>query len=223
MVNHVVKSPIYQPWIYTSGVGQFNDQMMRAQFWNRIHHGDDDANGWHIKVSPSVKRGRRMQIPFGYWFFGTDANNVPEFALVDGSAFGFLLFPETLPVDNSTPIGAAELAGDITTKDISTFVFNNVYLYDGDVNTNCCVLGFHSYDFEPGDAKNGNRERRYVMDYGSWTDNGLFLDGFEDITALSRGMSELFNDPFVNNETPWWLSSDPIFGSLARIVSKPGM
>jgi len=70
MANHVVKSPIYQPWIYTSGVGQFNDQMMRAQFWNRIHHGDDDTNGWHINVSPSVKRDPRMQIPYGYWYFG---------------------------------------------------------------------------------------------------------------------------------------------------------
>ena len=48
----------------------------------------------------------------------TDANNVPEFALVDENAFGFLLFPEAVPVDNSTPIGAAEPAGDVTTKDI---------------------------------------------------------------------------------------------------------
>ena len=48
------------------------------------------------------------------------------------------------------------------TRDIATLLFNNVYLYDGDVST-CCVLGFHSYDLEPGDAHNGNREKRYVM------------------------------------------------------------
>ena len=28
-------------------------------------------------------------------------------------------------------IGAAELAGDITTRDMSTFLFNNIYLYEG--------------------------------------------------------------------------------------------
>ena len=37
----MVKSPVFQPWIYTNGVGQFNDQMFRAEFFNRIHHGDD--------------------------------------------------------------------------------------------------------------------------------------------------------------------------------------
>jgi hypothetical protein len=145
---------------------------MRAQFWNRITHGDDRPNNGHTNVSPAVKHGRRMQIPFGFWFFGVDANDIPEFALVDGNIFGSLLFPPTFPVDNTTVIGAAELAGDITTRDISTFLFNNVYLYDGTPD-NCCVLGFHSYDFEPGDASNGNRERRYVMNFGSWIDNGL--------------------------------------------------
>jgi len=211
IVNNVVRSPIYQPFIYTSGIGQFNDQLMRAQFWNRITPGDDRPNNWHTNVSPAVKHKRRMQIPFGFWFFGVDANHVPEFALVDGNVFGSLLFPPTFPVDNTTVIGAAELAGDITTRDISTFLFNNIYLYDGTPD-NCCVLGFHSYDFEPGDASNGNRERRYVMNFGSWIDNGLFAFGFEDITALSHEMSELYADPFVNNETPWWLSVDPVLG-----------
>ena len=50
----------------------------------------------------------------------------------------------------------------MTTKDITSLLFNNVYLYDGTPD-NCCVLGFHSYDFEPDVPSNGNRERRYVM------------------------------------------------------------
>jgi hypothetical protein len=29
-------------------------------------------------------------------------------------------------------------------------------------------------------------------------------------------MSETYNDPFVDNQTPWWLSSDPIFGDLCQ-------
>ena len=78
------------------------------------------------------------------------------------------------------------------------------------------MLGFHSYDFEPGVPSNGNRERRYVMMYASWIDPGLFIGGFEDVTAFSHEMSETYNDPFVDNQTPWWLSSDPIFGDLCQ-------
>ncbi|HST11098.1 MAG TPA: hypothetical protein VLL05_12035 [Terriglobales bacterium] len=214
IVNNMVNSPVFQPWIYTNGIGQFNDQMFRAEFWNRIHHGDD-ANNWHVTISPNVKRGRRMQIPWGSWFVATDNNNNPVAALVEGNAFGAALFPPTFPVTNDTVIGAAELAGDMTTKDISSLLFNNVYLYDGTPD-NCCVLGFHSYDFEPGVPSNGNRERRYVMMYASWIDPGLFIGGFEDVTAYSHEMSETYNDPFVDNQTPWWLSSDPIFGGLCQ-------
>jgi hypothetical protein len=98
----------------------------------------------------------------------------------------------------------------MTTRDISTLLFNNVYLFDTTLDT-CCVLGFHTYDLEPGTPKNGNRERRFVLDYASWITNGLFSFGFEDVTALSHEMAELFNDPFVDDDTPWWLSIDPIF------------
>jgi len=121
-----------------------------------------------------------------------------------------LFFP-AFPVTNGTPIGAAELAGDITTRDMSTFLFNNIVLYDTTLDQ-CCIIGFHTYDFEPGDEKNGNRERRFVLNFSSWLSPGLFLFGFEDITPLSHELNETFNDPFVNNATPWWLSVDPFTG-----------
>jgi hypothetical protein len=156
-----------------------------------------------------------MQIPFGSWFFATDSNNVPVAAFVDGNVFSSLLFPSTTPVDNTTPIGAAELAGDITTRDMSSFLFNNVFLFNGDIN-NCCVLGFHSFDFEPGDKRNGNRDRLFVMDFSSWITPGLLVGGFEDITPLSHEMAESFNNPFGINATPWWLSTDPIFGNICQ-------
>jgi hypothetical protein len=44
------------------------------------------------------------------------------------------------------------------------------------------------------------------MNYSSWVTPGLFGPGFADITPLSHEMSETFNDPFVNNATPWWLA-----------------
>jgi hypothetical protein len=98
----------------------------------------------------------------------------------------------------------------MTTKNISTFLFPNTYLYEGNVN-NCCVLGFHGPDMEPGIPANGNLERFYMAIYASWISPGLFGSGFQDVAALSHEMAETFNDPFVgfdnvHNITPWWLS-----------------
>jgi hypothetical protein len=211
IVNAVVQSPEFQSAKYTSGSGQLNDQMMRAQFNDRLS--SDDDSSWHTLLSPRVKRGRVMSIPYGNWAYALNADgSCCAFALVEASVFSNLLFPPTYPVDNSTVIGAAELAGDMTTHDLTTLLFNNVYLYNTTV-ANCCVLGFHNADVEPGIASNGNRTRLYVMDYASWMSNGLFSFGFQDITAFSHELAETFNDPFADNATPWWLSVDPVFGS----------
>jgi hypothetical protein len=221
-VQPVLRSPIFQRFPFFAGNTQFNDALMRTQFADRIHrgHGDadrDDDNGYHVLLDPDVKTARRMQIPFGKFFFFTDANGVPEGALVDAQTFVNLLFPSTVPVDNTTPIGAAELAGDMRTRDLTTFLFDNIFLFEGKVS-NCCILGFHSVDVEPGDARNGNRDRLFVFDFASWIDPGLFAFGFEDITAMSHEISESFADPLVDNETPWWLSTDPfgLAGSLCQ-------
>jgi hypothetical protein len=128
------------------------------------------------------------------------------FVLVDILTFENALFPATAS-DTTTPIGAAENAGDIRTRDMSTFLFPNAFLYFNGDPTQCCVIGFHTYDLEPGGADNGFRERRYVVNYSSWISPGIFSDPtFGDITALSHEMAETFNDPFVNNATPWWLA-----------------
>jgi hypothetical protein len=206
IIQAMINSPVFQPWFYTSGVGQFNDQQMRAEFANRT-----TGNGWHNVLAPVVKTARRMQIPYGFWFFFTDANNNPVAAAVDANTFSSLFFPATFPVDKTTPIGAAELEHDITTHDISSFAFNNVYLYDTTIS-NCCILGFHTYDFEPGNGEHGIQEHRYVLNFSSWLSDGFFAFGFEDITPFSHEMSELHNDPFVNNQTPWYESVDPFFG-----------
>ncbi len=216
ILNAVGGSPIFQPFTYTSGTGQFTDQMMRAQFADRLHHGghggdDSRDDGWHTVLRPSVKAARVLQIPKGFYHFATNPDgSCCAFVLADFNTFANALFPPTVG-DTTTPIGAAEHAGDMRTRDIATLLFNNVYLYDGTI-ANCCVLGFHSYDLEPGDAHNGNREKRYVMNYASWITNGFFSFGTEDITAFSHEMAELFADPFVDNATPWWLSVDPTLG-----------
>jgi hypothetical protein len=94
----------------------------------------------------------------------------------------------------------------ITTHDISTFLFPNTFLFFGNTK-DCCVLGFHTYSFEPGT----DPEKRWVLNYSSWISQGLFGSAFQDVTGLSHEIAETYNDPFVvsdgvHNLTPWWLA-----------------
>ena len=201
-------SPVFFPASFSTSpfLTQFTDAEQRAEFYKTM---DED---WHTILIPELKRPRTMAIPAGKYFFALNPDkSCCRFVLVDDPTFSNLLFPPTFPVDNSTIIGAAELAGDMTTRDISTLLFPNTYLYENGDPKQCCVLGFHTFDFEPGIPQNGNVPRAYIMNYSSWISPGLFRGGFQDITALSHEMAEIFNDPFVvfdgiHNLTPWWLS-----------------
>jgi hypothetical protein len=206
-VSAVVNSPVFQKADYTSSdvPTQFSDSVQRAEFYNVMQQ------DWHTLLRPSVKTERTLSIPRGKYFFAlNDDGSCCAFVLANINVFSNLLFPASAS-DDKSPIGAAEHSGEITTKSISTFLFPNTYLFlDGNPN-HCCVLGFHSYDFEPGDASNNFREKRYVLNYSSWISPGLFAPEFEDITALSHEMTESLNDPFVGSDgvhgiTPWWSS-----------------
>jgi hypothetical protein len=203
-VTPTLNSPVFQKADYTSSPvpTQITDAVQRAEFFGQ------EKDDWHTLLAPSVKTGRTMVLTRGTYLFALNADgSCCEFVLVDFGTFINALFPATAD-DTTTPVGAAENAGDITTKDMSTFLFPNTYLFEGNL---CCVLGFHSYDFEPGDDSNGNVEKRYVLNYSSWISPGLFGGGFEDVTALSHEIAETYNDPFVASDgvhdvTPWWLA-----------------
>jgi hypothetical protein len=202
----VLASPVFQNATFTSSPvpTQFTDAVQRAEFYSSA------KSDWHTLLAPSVKTPRTIQLRRGTYQFALNADGTCcLFVLVERHVFGNALFPADA-ADTTTPVGAAENAGEVTTKDISTFLFPNTYLFDG-ATGDCCVLGFHTYDFEPGDDANGNVEKRYVLNYSSWITAGLFGAGFADITALSHEIAETFNDPFVasdgvHNITPWWLA-----------------
>jgi hypothetical protein len=222
-VRPTLQSPIFQKYGYSSSSEptQYTDAIQRAEFWGSNLHDD-----WHTMLEPEVGETQTMQLSQdpacgttnpdgspGHCNYGFKLNadgTCCAYILVDINVFGNALFPTTTPVTADTPVGAAEINGDITTRDISTFLFPNTYLYFGDASQ-CCVLGYHTFDFEPGDASNNNLPRFYVLNYSSWISPGLFGAGFTDITAVSHELSETFNDPFVvfdnvTNLTPWWLS-----------------
>ena len=206
-VSAVLNSPIFQKADYSSsGVPtQFGDAIQRAEFYNVMR---DD---WHTLLRPAVKTERTIAVPRGHYFFALNEDgSCCAFVLLDMNVFSQLLFPENAR-DTTTPVGSAEYAGDITPQSIATFLFPDTYLYLNGNPNQCCVLGFHTYDFEPGDAANGFREKRYVLNFSSWISPGLYGPGFEDVTALSHEIVESLNDPFVGSDgvhgiTPWWLS-----------------
>jgi hypothetical protein len=205
-ITPTLNSPVFQNATYSSSPvpTQITDAVMRASYFDKAK---DD---WHTVLAPSVKTGRTMVLNAGTYLFALNSDgSCCAFVLIDSNAFSNAFFPPTSD-DTTTPIGAAENAGDITTQDVSTFLFPNAYLFEGSVS-NCCVLGFHTYDFEPGDDSNGNVEKRYVLAYASWISPGLFGGGFADVTALSHEICEIYNDPFVASDgvhdvTPWWLA-----------------
>src|ERR1041384_7112587 len=213
-INLTLNSPVFQQFPWTTGNSQIGDGMMRAQFFFRAGDGDGDRDdqGYHTILQPSVKTARTMQLPAGTYRFAPKADGTCcLFVLAEINEFANRLFPPTAD-DTTTNMGAAEHAGDMKTTDITTLLFRDVYLFFGDPS-NCCVLGFHSFDIEPGTPQNGNRERDFVMNYASYISDGLFGGGFADVTAFSHEVSELFADPFINNATPWWLSVDPFTGA----------
>ena len=214
-VTPVLNSPVFSnaSWETSNVPTQITDAIQRAEYFSKAN------SSWHTLLNPSVKTGRAMVLIRGTYLFALNSDKTCcLLVLVDVDTFVNKLFPATVPVDNTTVMGAAEIAGDVTTKDISTFLFPNTFLYIGDPS-NCCILGFHTYDFEPGDASNGNLERRFVTNYSSWISPGLFGGGFSDVIALSHEIAEIFNDPFITSDgihdvTPWWLSPNGLCRDL---------
>jgi hypothetical protein len=202
-VAPALKSPVFSNAVFDSSEPptQFTDAVMRAEFF---HTASED---WHTLLTPRVVTSRTMVLIKGSYRYSLNADGTCcRFVLIDFGAFVNALFPATA-TDTTTVIGAAENAGDIRTIDLSTFLFNNAFLYLGGNPANCCIIGFHTYDLEPGSAANGWREKRYVVNYSSWVSPGIFRSStFLDVVALSHELSETFNDPFVNNATPWWLA-----------------
>jgi len=199
-------SPNFATTNYGSGNGiQFADAVQRAEFFNAM--GPD----WHTVLQPTVvdrvnitvPRFVRIQLSPGHiitarsYFVGTAADGSP-FVLMLNLLFDFFLGHDVVNPEIT--------AGNFTTNALNMALFPNTYLFALNANKpntpgNCCVLGFHTFFFDP----NSSPTTRWVTQYASWISPGIFLNpGFLDVTALSHETSEAFNDPFVDNPTPSW-------------------
>jgi hypothetical protein len=224
-VPPTLNSPLFQNASYSSSntPTQFNDAIQRAEFASSA------KSDWHTLLQPVVEPGVTLEMPwgsFGYavWVSGPQAGQI-AFVLLDGVTVDHLMLPTTTfswPPDTSTVLGRLEAAGDITTRDIATFLFPDTFQLDEARNV---FAGFHSWDIEPGDASNGNLQRYFTYIEASWFSAEWRVGpvtGITDISPLSHELSETFNDPFVGTDadlnnvlnattgahdiTPWWFS-----------------
>ena len=229
-IQPVLDSPVYSNFTYTSSdiPTQFADAVARAEY-------QIAAPDWHTLLAPSVKNSQTMVINqdprcgargaaghCNYLFALNPDGSCCFFVLIDANVFSAKLAPSTFafPPPSTTPVGAAEAAGDIKTPDVSNFFFPPAFLFvPTPQGTLCCIGGFHSIDAKPGDATNGNLLRIFVFSFTTW-DPPIFLDpNVQDVTGLSHEVSEIYNDPFVAafqlnptdptttvDITPWWFA-----------------
>lgn len=199
-----LESPNFEPLDYRSGRNiQYADAIHRAQFFNRME------KDWHTVLVPHVVNRVTITVPrfvnvrlsngniiqARSYFTGTAADG-STFVLMLNLLFNFFFDNEVVNEINT---------GNFTTKSLNMTLFPNTFLFSLNINNpntpgGCCVLGFHTYFFEPGAVP----EPRWVTQYASWISPGLFGAGFQDVTALSHETSEAFADPFIDNATPNW-------------------
>jgi hypothetical protein len=217
-VNPVLASPVFSTFTYSSGADptQFSDAIQRAQYFNKM------KPDWHTLLGPAAKPAITLHFqqsatcPTGPNAAG--CNYV--FSLnADGTCCRYILVNDNPPdfvfdTGFGNAVSAAITNNTVTTKDIATFLYPNVYFFFGDT-TQCCVLGYHTYFYQPGT----DPEQRWVVNYSSWISPGLFGSAFVDVTGLSHEISETYNDPFVvsdnvHNLTPFWLAPNGNCGEV---------
>jgi hypothetical protein len=204
-VTPTLNSPVFANAFYSSSTTptQFTDAVQRAQFFNHPMKPD-----WHTLLSAQALPPLTVHIRQSATCAGPNTACNYYFSLnPNGTCCRFILIEVNPFVDALVGVIITDLNGNaITTKDISSFLFPNTFLYVSNLD-NCCILGFHTYFFDP----SVDPEPRIVLNYSSWVTPGLFGTAFSDVTALSHEIAETFNDPFVysdgvHNLTPWWLS-----------------
>ena len=180
---------------------QFADAVQRAEFFNMM------KQNWHTDLNP-VSIVDHITIPVPR-FVKVTLNGVATQVRTyftghapDGTIFVLLLnrfFNQQIFNLVNNEINA----NNYSTGAMNIALFPNTYLFSlsssGGLGS-CCVLGFHTFFFDPSTTP----QPRWIFAYASWISPGLFRGGFQDVTALSHEISESFNDPFVNNIVPRW-------------------
>lgn len=181
-------SPNFESASYGTGFTQFADAVQRAEF-----HKANSGGAWHtLLAAPRTLTPVTIEVPPGTaQLFVTSSGKT--FAEIDANFF--------LSQLNTI----AQLEG-LKVSEVPIVLAPNVLLYENGNTSDCCILGFHTA-YMTKSVSGVNYVQTFV--YATWLDPGIFQDpDVQDTIALSHELSELINDPFVNNTAPKWQFPD---------------
>jgi hypothetical protein len=226
----VLDSPVFAQTFTTpddmgGDTAQVGDAFLRAQ-WNKLN------TGYHVRlvndaVLPTqtidlpASKGLAYQRPVGAW---REANGYGTTDTITGVADYYWFSARLQNLLNSLHISPTT---------VPIFLTDNVLLYENGNYLHCCVLGFHGAGKVPGggpgstNGRGNNPVQTYI--YAAWSTPGSFSGfltdytgtrtqprptrGVADIHNVSHELSELLDDPFVNNEVqPWRAATAPQYG-----------
>ncbi|HKF52208.1 MAG TPA: hypothetical protein VKB26_07835, partial [Candidatus Acidoferrales bacterium] len=189
-------SPLFNNAQYGTGFTQYEDSVMRAEFFPLFNKdGDADKDDhYHVLLgNPQPLIPVTIEVPFGSSQVFVD-NQGTFFALID---INFLV----------SQLNTLLQTEPVSTTSIPMLIGRNaVYgdFFDG-APVDCCIGGFHSA-FESNQV--GNKIFVQTLAFGAWLDSdvagAIFGDPtiFADVFGISHELGETLNDPFVNNATP---------------------
>jgi hypothetical protein len=201
MLTIAMNSPNFEDAEYTSGHGQFADAVQRAEFFNSM------KQNWHTELRPAqVVDNVIFQVPAHVNVrIGANTFSVPTYLIRHAGTQTVVLMLNLFfnQIILPTVVNNEINAGKFTTDGLNILFLPNTFLFGinrSGVPSSCCVLGFHTYFFDPSTTP----QPRWMTIYASWIPPGFFVGDFQDVTALSHEISETFNDPFLNNIVPRW-------------------
>jgi hypothetical protein len=191
------QSPLFNNAQYATGYTQYEDSVMRAEFYpffNKNDNRPEGSNNYHLLLgNPQTLIPVQIEVPVGSSVVYVDADGT-FFALIDinfiSSQLNTLLQTEPISVDA-----------------IPMFIARNAVYGDFSAQqpVDCCIGGFHSA-YEVNQTKNKVFVQTFT--FAAWLDSdvsdALFGDPqiFADIMPISHEIGETLNDPFINNLTP---------------------
>jgi hypothetical protein len=202
-VDATIASPIFSDYTYMLSGGdqtQYGDAIQRAQF-NKL------KTSYHVRLgAPATLPTQTIDVPANQGFAFVNSRGVLV-GLVDYSWFNGRL---------SNAINSLQ----VSSQTIPIVLTRNAFLYEGNPG-NCCILGYHGAT----SSLNGNGAQQvqtYI--YSAFVTPQTFRgfdaagNGIGDIHALSHEVSELYDDPFVNNiVNPWLTPTAPQYGCTAYL------
>jgi len=181
---------------------QLEDATMRAQF-NKT-----GGSNYHLKLHPNIMPTITLNVPSGSGVLLQSGRGV-VFGDVSVNWWG----PQIQKLmQNADP------------THLPLYLTNNILLYVGSNQFNCCIIGFHGASEVLGHGAgsgngNGNQPVQ-TFAWASWVQPGIYSRpnggtdwALQDIHALSHEISEWADDPFVTNTVePWLTPTAPQYG-----------